>query len=154
MRRNPTFLISSAVLLAMATGCAGRGATLTGLGVMKAVTQESREITFNAFYAIEENQKLVLAGALKRRDGLHSSYGGHVDVAVMDAAGKTLASASVNLNPRITRRARESYFKAAFDLKPPTGGQVFAAFHVPDKQFDEMQFDCGDNRALLGQDHD
>lgn len=98
---------------------------------------------------MEECQKLVLAGALKRRDGLRSSFGGHVDLAVQDQAGNTLASACKNLSPRITRQARESYFNARFDLKAPQGGKIFAAFHVPEREFDEVQSDCGDNRALV-----
>jgi hypothetical protein len=117
---------------------------------LQAVTQESAEVSFTNFYAFEEDQKLVLAGAVRRRDGLNSSFGGHVDLAVLDQAGNTLVSTATNINPRITRRARESYFRARFDLKAPQGSKIFAAFHVPDKQFDEVQFDCGDNRALLG----
>jgi hypothetical protein len=100
-----------------------------------------------------EHNRFIVTGSLYR--AVLSSYlPGHVDIAILGSDGNLIKYASVPHSvPFITNKRRISYFEAKFRRIPPEGSAIRVGFHKEELQ-ENIQFDCGANRALLDKNGD
>lgn len=130
------------------SGCASAPSRHHTKSALKTGTIASNEIQFDDFRAVVERADLVLTGAVRRKDGFHRAFGGHIDLAVLDASGLTVTALSAILSPNFTFRARLSYFRVVIPAWSTPNGHAIAAFHLPESSLEGRGTDCGDNQAL------
>ncbi len=140
------------IVLLNTIGCAGK-ADLIKAGKYSAEELNTVEVDIDELAAHIEDSKFIVTGRLKRF--LLSSYlPGHVDVAIFSSNGNLLNWTSVTHSiPFITYKRRVSYFKAKFQRIPPEGSLVSASFHKEELS-EDLEFDCGANKAVLDKDRD
>lgn len=141
-------ILSAAAAFSLVLGCAAARRGLVSENIMRLKIVPHPDIRFEDLDAFQEGPVLSVAGSVRRRDGLSRASGGHVDIAILDAGGSSLAAASSETDPVYTSRHRISRFKAGFQIQPPAGGTVAAAFHVSARKTWKGPSDCGENRAL------
>lgn len=99
-------------------------------------------------HAVPEGQQLRVSGLVRKR-GLHDPpYGSHVDILVLDARWKVLASTAADYSPRhFPRRIRgnmgtslgTSFYMARLPSIPPAGSTVRVVFHGSSKAKCELR---------------
>lgn len=86
-------------------------------------------------HATADGPGLRVSGLVRRNSIVEPRFGAHVDVFIVDARGKTIASTAADYLPRtIPRRVRgsfgQSHYTARFPSFPPPGSSVRVRFHA------------------------
>lgn len=132
--------------------CASKRINLIKNGTRKLEIIPSRGIHISKVYVIQEGDRLLIKGTVKRR----SSYNvgsGHIDISIISPEGEVLEKASTNFIPRIIpsrpgrRKSLGSRFEVRLPTIPPAGSKVHVAYHRVSKT-DNWIFSCGENMAV------
>jgi hypothetical protein len=144
-----THVLTSLLVCAVwVPSCATVKGNLTQDGTLKARLLESEGVRISQLDAFEDDKGLIVSGAVKPTSAGHPMVFGHVDLAVVDASGTTLATSSSEIEPRFSYRLRESYFRVVLDVRTPLDGTVIAAYHPDRRDVGIRQFSCKDNQAM------
>lgn len=99
--------------------------------------------------------ELVVSGKVRRSCNFcYDDVLGHIDIALVDSAGRVLETTSVHYTPRSIPKdgPRYSTFTARLDSTPPAGAMIRTAYHehigsTPSGSYTKA-FDCEDNLAV------
>ena len=132
--------------------CASNRVNLLKNGTTKLEIIPSRGIYISRVYVIQDGDKLVIKGTVKRRSSSRAGSG-HVDISIVSPEGEVFEKVSTFYIPRIIpskpgrRKSRGSRFEVRLPTIPPTGSKVRVAYHRISKP-DSRTFSCGENMAV------
>lgn len=131
-----TFLLAY-LAIAVFAGNASAEIDITNRVTIELVPHESK-VSIASVKVLQDGEKIVIHGTLKRNRQFLSKFSGHVDVEIISPDGKSTNSTSVSYKPRSrsTNSRSISYrtprFKACFSGKVLKGSTVRISLHESD----------------------
>ena len=132
--------------------CASNRVNLLKNGTTKLEIIPSGRINISSVYVIQDGDKLVIKGTVKRRSSSLAGSG-HIDISIISPEGEVFEKVSALYIPRIIpskpgrRKSRGSRFEVCLPAIPPTGSKVRLAYHRVSKS-EGRTFSCGENMAV------
>ncbi|MFH1739964.1 MAG: hypothetical protein ABIH23_13220 [bacterium] len=117
-------LVSTGVVLM--SGCACKRASLVDSGAVSLERVPSKYARVSVATVYQEEDQLVVSGAVKRDYFFRSHLRGHVDVETVDLNGEVLEQVCASYLPREIPRmgSRSSMFKVRMPVHPDKGSRV------------------------------
>lgn len=111
-------------------GCGVKGVNLNELGTAKVevLPSEDRYVSIERAAVYQDGGELIVKGTARKDGGTFSTYEGHIDVALLDAAGQTIGLGTAQYK-HIPSRRRYSRFEVRFPVVAEQGTRVRMLFH-------------------------
>ena len=113
--------------LFLAGGCAPPGKNLSAAGAVSVERQSAGAVKISRIDVYQDGEMLVVDGSLRRSSGHTQRTMGHIDIAVVDPAGRIMAQKSFR-DAWLGCRGG-TFFTTMMPLMPPKGSTVCVVFH-------------------------